>query len=161
MSMSNIKWKRLSVNDGGVENWVGVSEENELVCVDLQNEAVNQEILDSCKEMRNSPHLRNPDAAGFIAGRIPITTWVNWRREWMKAYQSYYTWQGYMLSKLNSREYAGFRCIDGEISAPKAVLERNFNSGASYDLSDLTPHADPVYASGWEAPAKQREMAMA
>ena len=146
MAMSNIEWRRLSVNEGGVENWVGVSEENELVCMDVQSAAVNQQILDSCKEMRNSPHLRNPEAKGHIAARLPITMWVNWRREWMRFYQSYYTWQGFLLSRLNRPEFAGFRCVEGEICAPKVPLERSFNSGQSYDLSEIAPSRELVFA---------------
>jgi len=130
--LSNLKWKTLSYNEGGVQNMVGCNDDGDMVCIDRQSAAVNQEILDSCREMRNNPEYRNPKAEGYIAARVPITLWVNWRRDWQSRYSKYWTWQTYLVMKRNSTEFSQFRCINGKIGLPKAVREAEFNSDAAY-----------------------------
>ena len=109
-------------NAGGVQNVISVNEDGDLICRDIQSKAVNTVIADSAAEMRllnsNLPkdQYGNPDAQGYIAARIPITIWTNWRREWDKKYRAYFSWQAYELMMINSPEFAEYRCVPGKVS---------------------------------------------
>ena len=125
--MSNFRHFDFGTNEGGVQNVVSVNDDGELVTRDIQSGAVIQVILDSCKEMRdmhsNMPPSMwgNEDGQGYIAARVPITIWTNWRKEWQEKFRDYFTWQTFEIMKLNSREYCGFKCVPGKIQVPENV----------------------------------------
>ena len=112
---------------GGVRNIVSIGSNGEIVARDYQSAATNQIILDECAELRkltaNMPPGSTPsgESAGYIAAKIPITLWQNWRREWQEKYRNYFTWQTFEIMKLNSREYRGFKCVDRDIAVPEQV----------------------------------------
>ena len=99
-----------------------------IVARDFQDGATIQIILDECADMRqltaNMPpgSTHNPEAQGYIAGKIPVTIWHNWRQDWMKNYSDVMTWQTYEIKMLNSRKYRGFKCVDWEIHTPTEVM---------------------------------------
>ncbi len=127
--MSTFRHFDFGTNEGGVQNVVSIGGEGggEIVSRDIQSGAVVQVILDSCKEMRTAHDNMPPsmwgaeDGHGYIAARVPITIWTNWRKEWQEKYRDYFTWQTFEVMKLNSREFAGFRCIPGKIHVPENV----------------------------------------
>lgn len=111
----------------GVRNIVSISDDGEIVTRDIQTGDVIQVILDECARLRqltaNMPpgSPANPDATGYIAAKVPIVIWQNWRREWASKYRDYFTWQTFEVMKLNSREFRRFKCVDWDIAVPNNV----------------------------------------
>lgn len=121
--MSNFTHINMGHN-GAVRNIVSVSDDGEMICRDVQTGAENDAILDSVAQVRNSFDIRDQRTAyGYIAARIPITLWQNWRREWMTKYRQYWTWQTFEVMKLNSRDYSYLRTTNTKIDVPTIVAQ--------------------------------------
>jgi len=69
---------------------------------------VENEILDSCQRMR-SLHQRKTQAGFQHAARIPINTYMAWKKEWREGYAHTMTWQQFEVMKLNSRDNSKLR----------------------------------------------------
>lgn len=125
--MVNYKRFNFGTNEGGVTNIVSIGDDGSIVAQDYQSGAVNQVILDECARLRqltaNMPagSTANPDAQGYIAAKVPITIWTNWRRMWMSKFRGDFTWQTFLVMQLNSRKYRGFKCVDWKIEVPDHV----------------------------------------
>ena len=124
--MSTFKHIELTTPDqavGGVRNIVSVNEEGTLIARDVQEGHVMDQILDANAQARNRFVLDRGDrqAYGYLAARIPIVIWQNWRREWKEKYAKYWTWQTFEVMKLNSRDFSYLRTINGKIGLPDNV----------------------------------------
>lgn len=124
--MSNFQHFDMSTREqleGGVRNIISVNDEGELVVRDVQDGKVLDEILDANAQARNNFKLDGPgrSAYGYLAARIPIVIWQNWRREWNEKYRQYWTWQTFEVMKLNSRDYSYLRTVNSQIDVPDIV----------------------------------------
>jgi len=108
---------------GGIQNIISVNDDGELVTRDVQSGPVLEKILDANAQARNEFVLDSGDrdAYGYLAARIPIVMWQNWRREWMEKYRQYWTWQTFEVMKLNSRDFSYLRTTDSRIGLPEIV----------------------------------------
>lgn len=123
MSFSHFDLTEADQLAGGVRNIVSVNEDGELVTRDVQSGAVMDHILDANAQARNEFDLDGPnrEAVGYLAARIPIVIWQNWRREWMEKYSDAWTWQTFEVMKLNSRDFSYLKTINGKIGLPENV----------------------------------------
>ena len=93
----------------------------------------NQVIADQCKREREfharlSPRERSKARQlGFITGHVPILLWGQWRREWDVKFRSYMTWQEFEINKLNSAEFAEYRCTHEKIPMPVSAKSQAQN----------------------------------
>lgn len=104
----------LGVNEGGVISFVDIANDgSELVARDWQSKETNQIIADSAAEHRNSLiGGRKTKHGGFLAARVPITIWTNWRREWMEKHRDKMLWATFELTKIADRNYEQFRATN-------------------------------------------------
>ena len=122
--MSTFHHVSQGANAGGVENIISVNDDGEIVARDVQSAAVNTSIVDQNKRMRSQ--LRSTGASNFmergkLAARIPITLFQNWRREWEARHKDQWTWQTFLISRVNSREFDDLRLIDEHVPVPAHV----------------------------------------
>ncbi len=68
--------------------------------------SVENKILDECAKMR-SLHQRR--SAFQHAAKIPINTYMQWKKEWRQHYAEVFTWQTFEVMKLNSRDNCRMR----------------------------------------------------
>jgi len=119
--MSNFHHTDMGHN-GAVRNVVSVSDEGEIVARDIQTPAELDRIKDSCAQARNEYDITGQRTAyGYIAARVPIVIWQNWRREWQQKYRNDWTWQTFEVMKLNSRDFSYLRTTDCKIGTPHNV----------------------------------------
>ena len=108
--------------EAGIRNMVSVSDDGELVARDVQDGKVLDKILDANAQARNNFTLDGERTSyGYLAARIPIVIWQNWRREWMEKYRQYWTWQTFEVMKLNSRDFSYLRTVNNKIGVPNNV----------------------------------------
>ena len=101
----------LGTNEGGVENWAYYNDDTgELVCQDRQPGHAVQSILDENARWRRNERERSLHKMplehrpkGRKVASIPITMWVNWRREWQQ--QRCFTWQTFLMQRLHDPQY--------------------------------------------------------
>ena len=121
--MSNFHHVDMGTNWGGVQNVVSVNDDGEIVARDIQSAEVNTHIVDENKRMRSAMRdgINRLAEGGKLAARIPITLFQNWRREWDKSYRDSVTWQTFLASRVNDREFDDLRLIDEKIYVPEHV----------------------------------------
>ena len=104
----------LGVNEGGVINFIDVAEDgSELAAYDWQSGETIGEIAKSAAKFRQSiAGARKTKEGGFLAARVPITLWMNWRREWMEKHRDKMLWATFELTKIADRNYQQFRTTD-------------------------------------------------
>ena len=73
-----------------------------------------QQILDNVKEYRNRTGNKLTKHGSRYMGEIPITVFLEWRREWQSHAQEHISEEEFMARKFNSSEYSLLR--DGLIS---------------------------------------------
>lgn len=108
----------LGSNAGGVDNYAFFDEPTgELRVIDYQSGQVIQSILDENAAWRQSERhdfhtvdmrRRENDGRGRKVASIPVTVWVNWRREWMRHWRDVFTYQTFLLRKLHDPENRAF-----------------------------------------------------
>ena len=83
----------------------------------------NQMILDECAEMRalaegigRAAWEANPLRPIYKA---PITLMNRWMVEWDREFRPYMSEAEYIVHKLNSREFQGFKCVPWKLEIPK------------------------------------------
>lgn len=92
----------------GVEHSV-VLEGDEFYTVEYTPSKIEKDILGSCAELRNMAQRK--DAGMQLAARIPINTYMGWKKEYAQYQQSggTLTWGQFEVAKLNSRDFCQFR----------------------------------------------------
>jgi len=50
-----------------------------------------------------------------LAASVPLVDYTRWKREWKQYHANTWTWQTYLVMKLNSRDYSQFRTEDMRI----------------------------------------------
>lgn len=119
--MSTFTHINMGTNWGGVKNVVSVNDDGEIVARDIQSAEVNTHIVDSNKRMRSAMRsgVNRLQEGGKLAARIPITLFQNWRREWDTTYRNSFTWQTFLASRVNDREFDALRLIDEKVYVPE------------------------------------------
>lgn len=93
----------------GVDHIVHVSDD-ELITIEHTPTAVEKIILDANAHSRN--HERPNTKANFRhAARVPINTYMGWKKEWASKYKDTYTWGQFEIMKLNSPEFKYLRTM--------------------------------------------------
>jgi len=97
----------LDVAPTGVQHHIEISPDGDLTTIEYTPTRVESEILDSCERMRS---LVQRKGAGLRhAGRIPINTYIAWKKEWKEKYSQDFTWATFESMKLNSRDNGKLR----------------------------------------------------
>ncbi len=96
------------------ENWNGTR--SKLYVSDdalvIQDEMDAQPIIDANAEMRNGAGMgRN----GYLAARIPVTIYYEWRKDWRRNHSDKWEWKTYLAQKLNSKDWLKLRTTDTRI----------------------------------------------
>ena len=97
----------LGSNGGGVENWAFYDDQDQsLTAIDYQSGDTIQGILDenAIWRQRDQHHYSPADTQGKKVASVPITIWMNWRRDWMSRFRGKFTWQTYELMLLQRPE---------------------------------------------------------
>lgn len=93
----------LDTSPTGVQHSIEIDDDgNSFTAVEYTPTRVENEILDSCAAMR-SVSQRNGGGLRH-AGRIPINTYMQWKKEWREKYAQDFTWPTFEAMKLNSRD---------------------------------------------------------
>ena len=87
-------------------NWNGTRtklhiSDNEMILQDHQD---CQAILDENAAMRNMPQARSI-RSGYLAARIPVTIYYEWKKDWRANHRDKWTWHTYLAMKVNSRDW--------------------------------------------------------
>lgn len=99
----------LGLNPNGTRTKIHVSD-NEIVAQDWQDA---QPILDSNAAMRSSGAKMGRN--GYLAAEIPITIYVEWRKDWKRNHSDKWEWKTYLAQKLNSKDWLKLRTMETRI----------------------------------------------
>ncbi len=98
----------LDVSPTGVQHYAHVDPDGEvLTLVEHTPSSVEQTILDDCARKRSLVQRRGAQLQH--AASVPINTHAAWKREWREHFSDVYTWQTFLVMKLNSRDNCNLR----------------------------------------------------
>lgn len=97
----------LDTSPTGVQHIVDVSDD-ELITIEHTPTSIESEILDGCARLR-SMHQRKGQGGLQHAARIPINTYMAWKKEWAEKYSDKYTWSQFEVMRLNSADFCKLR----------------------------------------------------
>ena len=80
---------------------------NELIVSEHTPTRIENEILDHCHKLRGL--VQNRRSSFQHAATIPIQQHTRWKQEWRAKYAQVMTWQTFLASKLNSRDFEYLR----------------------------------------------------
>lgn len=100
----------LDVSPTGVQHHVAF-EDGQLFTVEHTPTRIESDIIDTCKAMRSLDQRRSVNIQH--AARIPINTYMAWKKEWREKWADTYTWPTFEVMKLNSRDNCQLRTGKG------------------------------------------------
>lgn len=106
--------RREVLGGNAVATTIAHFDDNELIIEERMSEQVVKDILDHNQKVR-SAGLRNRNAHGRLAASIPIGLYNKWRKEWRERGRDNWEWRTFLAMKLNSREWAFLKTIEGNI----------------------------------------------
>lgn len=101
----------LDVSPTGVEHSIVVEDDGDTIrYVEHTPTRIENEILDTCQQMRSLAHSANTQNLKHAA-RVPINTWQGWRKEWREYRQKggELSWPQFEVIKLNNRDNCKLR----------------------------------------------------
>lgn len=99
----------LGVNPNGTRTEIYVGEK-EIVTRDTMDA---QPIIDENAALRN--HGGKMGRNGYLAAQIPITIYVEWRKDWKRNHSDKWEWKTYLAQKLNSKDWLKLRTMETRI----------------------------------------------
>ena len=116
-----------------VHSTVAVDDFNQVTAISTVLAADIEAVENQCEMEREiwrrmSPRQREVSCRfGRMVSHVPALIWARWRRVWDTKFRPYMTWQEYEVKKLNSPEFARFRCQDELIEMPVSAKARAHN----------------------------------
>ena len=97
----------LETSPTGVQHSVEIDSDGDgFYAVEHTPSSVENEILDECSRLRA---LHQRGRVFQHAAKIPINTYMAWKKEWREHYSDVFTWQTFEVMKLNSRDFKNLR----------------------------------------------------
>lgn len=85
-------------------------EDGQIINAEVMPGHIVEHILDSCREIKSAGAPRSPGGMGRLVGRIPITEYFKWKREWKAGPKANgVPWKLFIAGKLNSPENSYLR----------------------------------------------------
>lgn len=98
---------RISLGHNGISETLIHEEGGALITEEVQDCTA---IVDHAQRLRSLP--TNSRAHMKPAATIPLVIYHNWKKEWRAKYRQSWTWQTYLVMKINSRDYSKLRTSD-------------------------------------------------
>jgi hypothetical protein len=101
----------LGFNGTGVIHTKLIIDSDYITTVDTMPARYVQQCMDEVKQLSENAKKRRP--GGYIKGRLPMTLWQMWRRQWEQGPKLHgVLWRAFLNSKLMDSDYSKFR-VDG------------------------------------------------